>query len=240
MSGDGFIDFSFGSGDEVVGKKGKRFKAEKDRSYRVTFCWFRDLDASGAPVQKPDNIRFTGCQRIYKQGVGYILYKGPQYAEFGAPKQTIATVICVWPTDKDGQIDINSFKAGTGWSVMPWMFDPEKYNTIKNGNKRFPLIAHDLGISCSDAQFQKLTFTPEPDNLLLKMLNSSSQTHKDIARKIIEQARQIGEGLNRDLARDLTVDEVRIALGGDVAPTGGGGGGGSVNVDSVLDSILED
>jgi len=238
---DGFVDFSFGSGDESIGKKNRRFKAEKDRSYRVTFIWFRDLDANGFPVQQADNIRFTGCQRVYKQGVGYFLYKGPQYAEFGAPKQTIATIICVWPTDKEGQIDVSSFKAGTGWQVMPWMFDAEKYNTIKNGNKRFPLISHDLGITCTDAQFQKLTFTPEPDNLLLKMINSNSQVHKDVAKKIIEQARQLAETIHRDLARDLTVDEVRAALGGDVLPSGGGSSPSSnVSVDSVLDSILED
>lgn len=233
----GFTDFSFGSGDEGLGKKIRRFKAEKDRTYRMTFCWYKDFDAEGNPVNETTNIRFTGCERVYKQGVGYFLYKGPAYAEFGTPKQTVATVVCVWPTDREGNLDMASFKNGTGWAVMPWLFDPEKYATIKNSNKRSPLIECDIAVSCTDAQFQKMTFAAERDNLLLGMLRGKSAMHRDIAKKIIEQAKACGEGIHREMARDLSVEEIRNLLGGD---SGGpvGSNATSKDVDAMLDGLL--
>lgn len=232
----GFFDFSFGSGDDTVGKKSKRFKAEKDRTYRMTFCWYRDFDGD-IPVNKSDNVRFTGCERVYKAGVGYFLYKGPGYAEFGTPKQTIATVVCVWPTDKEGNLDVASFKNGTGWSVMPWLFDPEKYATIKNANKRFPLIEHDISPTCTDAQFQKMTFASEKDNLLMGMLRGSSAFHRDVAKKIVEQAKAVAEGIHREMARDLSIEEIRSLLGAEGAgPVGNNAA--AQNVDAMLDNIL--
>jgi hypothetical protein len=234
-----FSDFSFGSGDENLGRKAKRFKAEKDRTYRMTFAWYRDFNTDGTPVNKPDNIRFTGCERIYKQGVGYFLYKGPAYAEFGTPKQTIASVVVVWPTDKDGNIDAASFKNGTGWQVMPWLFDTEKYSTIKNANKRFPLIEHDIAANCTDAQFQKMTFAPEKENLLLKMLNGQSQMHRDVAKKILEQVKAVAENIHREMARDLSLDEIRTMLGGEASGPVSSGSHAAKDVDSMLDSMLE-
>jgi len=235
----GFSDFSFGSGDENLGKKNRRFKAEKDRTYRMTFCWYKDFDSEGNPVNKPENIRFTGCERIYKPGAGYFLYKGPAYNEFGTPKQTVATVVCVWPTDREGNLDVASFKNGTGWAVMPWLFDPEKYATIKNANKRFPLIEHDISPSCTDAQFQKMTFASEKDNLLLGMLRGNSPMHRDIAKKIIEQAKACGESIHREMARDLSVEEIRSLLGGgDGGPVGANAS--AKDVDTMLNGILGD
>lgn len=233
----GFTDFSFGSGDESLGKKNRRFKAEKDRTYRMTFCWYKDFDAEGSPIIKPDNIRFTGCERVYKQGVGYFLYKGPGYAEFGTPKQTVATVVCVWPTDKEGNLDVAAFKNATGWAVMPWLFDPEKYATIKNANKRFPLIEHDISPSCTDAQFQKMTFASEKDNLLMGMLRGNSALHRETAKKIIEQAKACAENIHREMARDLSIEEIRSLLGGE---SGGpvGAGSSAKDVDAMLDNIL--
>ena len=171
---DGFLDFSMGSGDDSIGKKSTRFKAESGRTYRATFCWFSvhtddgwDDDAAfleDGTLNPEATIRYTGCERIYKPGVGYFLYKGPAYAQFGSPKQNIATILLVWPTDKEGDLDGASFKAGKGWKVQPWVFSTDKYNTIKKSNKRFPLLKHDLALSCTDAQYQKMTFSPEGEN----------------------------------------------------------------------------
>ena len=66
---DGFVDFSFGAGDDALKGGGytKRFKAETGRTYRVSFAWFTDYDGDGLPVEdsKP---KFTGCERTrYKE-----------------------------------------------------------------------------------------------------------------------------------------------------------------------------
>ena len=83
---DGFLDFSIGDGDDKVGKTAKRFKAGGGRTYRATFCWFSvktedgwddELALDDEGKLHPDaQIRFTGCERVYKEGLGYFLYKG--------------------------------------------------------------------------------------------------------------------------------------------------------------------
>jgi hypothetical protein len=238
---DGFMDFTFGSGDNNVGSgNNKRFKAEKDRTYRTTFVWFTDYNDDGSPAEGA-NVKFTGCERVYKQGVGYVLITNSNRQAMldllkAKPKQQIATVICVWPTDRDGELDVREYKNGKGWKVMPWTFSPDKYLNIGKSNKRFPLMSHDLSLSCSDAQFQKMTFTPEGENLLLKYLNAKDESLQNVGRQIIAQARQVSENLQSDLARPLTVDEVREKLGEDIAsPTGSHT---SSDVDALLDDVL--
>lgn len=234
----GFIDFNFGTGDENVGKKSTRFKAEGDRSYRVSFVAFKDLNEDGTPnIGDDDSIRFAGCERIYKQGVGYILYKGPAYAEFGTPRHAVGTVICVWPCDKDGDLDTASFKKGTGWQVQPWVFSPDKYAEIKRKHKRFPLTQHDLTLSCTDTQYQKITFSSERDCLLTKLLDAKSEELRAVGLQIVQQAQAVMEGIHRDLARDLTIDEIRESLGDEVVTPTGNSHAVS-NVEDLLDDVL--
>lgn len=237
----GFLDFTIGEGDSRIGKKTKRFKAESDTTYRVSFVWYTKLDENGLP-NKDSNPKFTGCERIYKNGVGYVLIKDTNRNAMiellkSQPKQAVATIVCVWPTNKDGDLDAGSFKAGKGWEVSPWIFSADKYKEIVRNHKRFPLTKHDLSMSCSDAQFQKLTFTPEGDNLLAKLLASEKPEYIAVAKEILSDVERCAEGIHRDLARDLSVDDVREALGETIeSPTGSDHS--ATDVDDMLDDIL--
>jgi len=237
---DGFLDFSIGEGDSRIGKKTERFKAESNRTYRASFVWLTNTDSNGNPTAD-SAPRFTGCERIYKNGVGYVLVKDSNRATMidllgSQPKQTIATIICVWPTDKDGDLDVNAFKSGKGWNVSPWIFSADKYKEIGRNHKRFPLTKHDLSMACSDAQFQKLTFTPEGENLFMKLLNSDNAKLQEVGRQILADVNRVAESLQRDLARDMTADQVREALGETVdTPTGNHT---STDVDNLLSDIL--
>jgi len=234
---DGFFDFSLGTGDDLMSQRSKRFKAEKDHTYRMTMCWFKDFDKDGSPILGEDSIRFTGCERVYKEGVGYFLYKGPAYAEFGAPRQTVATVICVWPANREGDLDKNAFASGTGWQVMPWVFSPDKYREIARHHKRADLSEHDLTVTCQDGRYQKLTFITENSNLLQKLLKSEKEEHRMVGEKILAAANQVAEGIHRDLARDMTVDQIRESLGQDVeTPTGGSHT--ATDVDELLNDVI--
>lgn len=236
---DGFIDFTFGSGDDNIGKTSKRFKGETGRTYRVSFVWFSDYNEDGTPAEGA-NLKFTGASRIYKEGVGYIAITDANRAAMtkltgGQPKQQIATVICVWPCDKDGDLDLSSFKNGKGWKIQPWTFSPDKYKTIGQNHKRFPLTKHDLSMLCSDGQYQKMTFTPEGESLLHKYLNAKNEDLQAIGRRILADARAVAGNIHGEIARVLTVDEVREKLGGD--PSSPTGNHSSKNVDDMLDNI---
>ena len=240
---DGYIDFSFGSGDDSLKKKSKRFKPETGRTYRVSFVWFNDYDEDGMPTEEAQP-KFTGCERTkYDQRVGVVLLTPDNREEIMRllrkdAQHRVASVICVWPCDKDGELDVASFKAGKGWVCCPWVFDPGKYNEIKRVNKRFPLTGHDLSMTCTDGTFHKMTFTPEGESLLHKYLGAKSEDLQESARKIIAEARSIASGIHRDLARSMTVDEVKEAIGDEVEPSGGGDNHTSEDVDNLLNDVL--
>ena len=247
---DGFLDFSIGDGDDKVGKTAKRFKAEGGRTYRATFCWFSvktedgwddELALDDEGKLHPDaQIRFTGCERVYKEGLGYFLYKGPAYAQFGQPKQAVATLICVWPTDKEGDLDAASFANGKGHTVQPWIFSTDKYNNIKQSHKRFSLLEHDLAMSCppDGAQFQKLTFTPENESLFRKLLASEKPQFKEVAMQILKDARALAQTIHNEMARDYTIDQIREKLGEEVDTPTGGGSHAAKDVEDLLNDVL--
>jgi len=263
MSDDGFIDFSTGVGDDDVGKKATRFIAKDSTTYRASFMWHSvALDADGNEIVPGDTttkvaswdddrafdaegnltpnvqIRYTGCERIYKAGVGYVLYGGPAFAQFGKPRQAVATAICLWPTDDQGELNVAKFKSGKGWSVVPWVFSPDKYKDIKAKDKRFSLINHDLSLACPEngAEYQKLSFTPEGESLFQKLLASDKPEYKAVVKKILADVKGVTASIRDELARKMTVDEIREKLG--ETPGTPTGSHGAKDVDALLDDVL--
>jgi len=251
MSTDGFLDFGMGVGDDEVGKKSSNFKVKDKTSYRVTFGWFsvrhedatwhdNEAYAKDGSLTKEAMIRFAGCQRIYKKGVGQILYKGPAYAQFGKPRDCIATILIVWPTDDEGELDIEKFKKGKGWEVQRWLHgDGEKYATIKKLNKRFPLMENDLMISCPEngGEYQKMTFTPEPSNLLMKLLASEKPEAQAIAQKILADVKAVAATIHAEMARDLTIAEILEKAGGESDSPVDSKDHAAKDVDSLLEEM---
>lgn len=255
---DGFLDFSVGENDDNIGKKSKKFSLEDGRTYRVSFAWLSVpvKNAEGATIGWDDaaawkggklhpdaQVRFTGCERIYKEGVGFFLYKGPAYAQFGQPKQYVATVLVVWPTDKDGDLDKAAFAAGKGWTVQPWLFSTDKYASIKKSHKRSPLTKCDMALECpvGGAKFQKVNFIAETESYLMKLSVSEKPEFKAVFERILADIRAVSENIHREMARDLTIDQIKEALGDSVETATGSSSSSShasKNVDDLLDNIL--
>lgn len=239
---DGFIDFSFGSGDDELKNKSKRYKPETGVTDRISFVWFSNYE--GDLPAEDAQPKFTGCERSkFDPRVGFVLLTPENKDEIlrilrADSQKRVASVICVWPTDKDGELDVASFKAGKGWKIMPWVFDPGKYNEIKRINKRFALTDHDLSMTCTDGKFHKMTFTPEGESLLGKYLNAKSEDLQSVGAKIVAEARSVAANIHRDLARVMTADEVREALGEDMGVGGSDEDHASADVDSLLDDVL--
>ena len=255
MSDEGFLDFGMGVGDDNVGKRSKNFKVKDDTSYRITFPWFSVLkendegekywddaaawDDEGNLVDEAQ-IRFAGCRRMFVEKVGYILYKNSSYKQFGKPKDCIATVVCVWPTDDEGDLDVSKFKAGKGFQVMPWIHgDGEKYQALKKIHKRRSLVDHDILFSCPEngGEFQKITFTAENENLLRKLLASDKPEMRAVADRIVSEAKALAESMYEEMAQDLTIDQIRERQTGE-SSSGPAGGGASKDVDELLDDVL--
>jgi len=236
---DAFQEFGIGAGDDHVGQRGKRFKAEKDRRYRASFAWWpKDkegkLDTSGTP-------NFVGAQISYIQGVGYVVNTGPEFTKLAGkpPTQKVATVIIVWPLDSDGKPDKKKLREA---EVLPWVFSGDKYTNLKAIHGEFPFGEHDVTISCTDAQFQKLNFTPCRGSVLAKLL--SNEKAASIVGPMMEQAEALASTIRDEVGREMTLAQVQEKL------AGGGGGGGPVaggappaadgDIDDLVDGMLDD
>jgi len=227
---DGFVDFGFGDGDKTLNRKTKKFDPEAGKTYLVSFVWYREYNADGTP-NLAKNLRFTNCERIYKEGVGYFLYKGPAYAEFGKPKTAIATVIAVWPTDNKGNADMSRLQ---DVEILPWIFSSDKYEILARVNEKFPLVKTDVQITCTDSKFKKITITPDNTSVMDALRKSEKPGAQALLKSIYGDVDAIANGIRRDLARDLSLDEIREKLGMDVAsPT-------SSRVSKDADGLLDD
>ena len=158
----GFEQFGFGEGDEQIGSKIKRFKAKEGEKYRISFVWWPGMD-EGKPNMDAPTPKFIGCKRLYKAGVGYFIDNGPEFVKLadGPSKMQVATLICLWPTDANGNLDKTGFTEGR-FQVMPWIISVDKYKNIEQNHKEFPLGQHDLTVNCTDTQFQNCLLYTSP------------------------------------------------------------------------------
>jgi len=238
----GYKEFTFGEGDSGVGGKSKPFKADAGRSYRVSFIWWKGL-SDGKPDLDQAGPVFVGEDANFIPNVGYVINKGPEYTKLAggeAPRKRIGSVIVVWPTDKQGTVDKSALARGD-IEVLPWIISGDKFVSLKAINKEFPFGHHDFTLSCTDAQFQKMTFTPCRDSLLKTLI--ASPKAETIVADMIAKAQNISSKIMDHVGREMTIQAIREKL------AGGGGGGGAVagpvetistgDIDSLVDGMLD-
>ena len=215
-----FQQFSFGENDSHIGGKTKPFKAEANRTYRVSFIWWKGLE-DGKPDLNESAPRFIGAPTNFIQGAGYVVNKGPEFTKLAggeAPRTRIASIIVVWPQDKNGGVDKTRLAAGEA-EVYAWVISSDKYKSLEHINKEFPFGQHDFTMTCSDATYQKLTFTPCRDSLLRSLLENPKAA--SLSGALVTKAQTIASGIGDQVGREMTVAQVREKL------AGGGGGGSS-------------
>ena len=234
----GYMDLGFGVNDSNIGVKGKRFKAKEGETYRVSFVWWPGLE-EGKPDLNATTPRFIGAKRLYIQGVGYFISKSPEYERLagGNAKIYVGTIICKWPTDSRGNLDKARFANGD-FEINSWVMSVDKYRAIEARHKEFPLGEHDLTLACTDTQFQKIDISPCRESLFRKIVE------KDPARaaSIIAEATAVAKELPRDIAQDLTLDQIREKMGkGGASPVAHSGttSSTSADFDGMLDDILK-
>jgi hypothetical protein len=233
-----FIDLGFGQNDESIGQKSTKFKLKEGESYRLSFAWWPGSESSQPDLNAP-SPKFIGAKRLYMNGVGYFLDKGPEYTKIAgqASKMVIATIVAVWPTDQRGGLDKERFARGDV-RVMPWIFSQDKYKMFQQNHSEFPLGQHDLTVSCTDTQYQKITVSPCRESLFRKLLDANNREKAPLS-SILAGVQQIAANLQAEIARDMTLDQIRTALGqGGAAPTARAAGGTTADIDDLL-SVLD-
>lgn len=232
-----FQQFGFGRGDDNIGKRGRRFKGEGGNRYRVSIAWWEgvedgDLNLNAATPE------FTGAQRNYIPGVGYVINKGPEYTKLAGdtPRMSIGTIIVVWPTDKRGALDKAAIGRGE-FDVLAWIFSQDKYKDLEPIHQEFHFGQHDVTINCTDTTYQKMSFSPCKDSLLAKLKEKGGKLWTNI----VEQVQAVAGTIQDEIGRELTLDQIREKMNG-------GGGGDSQpsaavatdDIDSLVDNLLDE
>jgi len=225
----------FGSGDKSLmnGGRADSYKGEKDRKDRIALVWlnkdekgeyyFGDDEATKASATP----KFKVASYHYVPGMGYIESVGEySTAKFGAPKRRIGTFVLQYKTDKQG----NLFKGPDGkpvvdFEVKEWKFSEDKYRTLASIHEEFNLCAHDIRIECTDAGFQKMTFTPTNGKALW-------QRDPTIRKAVLDKVASMEPHFS--LTRKVTVEDIKAHLGEgeSVVP--------SVSSDINYDDLMDD
>ena len=180
------------------------------------------------------------------QGFGYILNRlgkeGPEadkvWAKLPQPKTTVTTLLLVYPTDKEGDIDKDKLRVaasgagyGTHWLIRPWKFSgDDKYNRIRKLNKGLvenglSIGGQDLKLECKETKYQQIDI-----NLAGPALWQKSEKFKDA---VLKKALEFYDKLSP--AREVSTDELRskLGLGGPI----GGGDASSDDYDQYLNQV---
>lgn len=219
--------------------KATSFKGEEGKEYRLSFLWWSGLE-DGKPVMS-GSPKFASCHRMYVNGAGYVLDKGPEFLKVAQqadpkvrkPRLAIGTAVVSWPM-KDGRPDKTALQNGE-YKVLPWVFSEDKVKSILRKHQEWPLSEHDLSLACTDTQYQKMDFSITRDNLFATLLAKDS----GIAKDIIAKAQAVVENMNSALANDYTLDQFKEKLGLEVSSPVGAHTSSS-DIDDVFGDILED
>ena len=226
-----FSDFTFDEGDRKLSNNTKRLKFKNGETVRISFAWFPSND--NGEYDLTANPRFRGGNRIWVNGVGYVVASSPEVAKItgGTPKMTVATVVVVWPTDKNGTIDKNRMKNGE-CDVIPWVFSKRKYSELKAVASEWPLGEHDLKITCTEEQYQQTTLTNCRENFLNKLQQKGGTTFTDI----VERVESVANDLNSFIGNDYTIDQLKEKMG---MATTSSTENTTEEVDDLIDNMLD-
>jgi hypothetical protein len=244
--------FGFGQNDAGIGGRAQKFKAEKNKTYRLGFVWWPGIEegnfglknltiAEGAD-EASLTPKFIRAQRNFIKDVGYVINQGPEWTKLAgeAPKTQIATIIVSWPLGKNGQPTKESL-FGDLPEVMAWIFGGDKYEKLKKQHQSgYPMWEWDVQADCEDAGFQKMSFLPAKQCIFREMLKSDSPQAKEIVNHILEQVRALAPRLEREIGSKLTLDQLREKLGQDASSPVGSVVTADADVDNILGNMLDD
>lgn len=244
---DYFEEIGIGEGDDNLGAKTETYKANKKEKHRVSLALWPGYDSDDFSVENLDapTPKFITCKRVYVEGVGYVIASSSEIIKLSGQevRKHVGTIIIKWPTNPDGTINSDMFKAGK-YQVLPWVFAPDKYQKITSQQSAsgWPLGKHDLTVfmtSNRDEKYQDFDVNVVNDNLFRKLLENPKA--KPMVDKILEQVRDTMPELKKAMGRVMKPDELREKMG----KAEGSGGGGPVDNAGMssgedIDNLLDD
>ena len=215
----GVEDFSFGDDNLNTGggfkKADPKLKFKKGEKARLSLAWWA-TDESGVPQINPGaRPRLRKATRHFFDKIGYIIrpdVKGSEYDKLAGedPKTVFATVVVRWPMTPAGAVDTSHL---SDYRAYVWTPPKTVIDQINMAIKQEVDIAtQDLFLECTDEQFQKMTVTLVPKNLLKGIQTAQPALFRNIVDQINARVDDISYHVGREM--DLDALKEKLGLGG--------------------------
>jgi len=186
-------------------------KLKANEKARLAFLVFND---SGSPqLKKVDYFYDKAANAIWN------VPKNPEVlkaciAKYGEPKIKFGGIVMHYETDQHGNVlPTNNFK------LEAWTFSRDKWPVIQGIHKEWGLANHDLILTCTEPEFQKISIAVARDCLF-------KAADPNIVREILEKARYLHEKhLPNRLGRQMDDNQIMGIVTGQPMPGAGPAGG---------------
>jgi len=183
-------------------------------------------------------IQFHMTKAYYHEVAKFVASRlgmdGPEadkvWSSLGEEKTYFTTVLVIYPTDRDGNVDKDAL--GRGYAVKPWRFASKIYERLHQvggslRNNNLSIATQDLTLKCTNTDFQNFDIDGAGPALWLK-----NDKFRDA---VLAKAVKFYSDIKKPF-RELSTADLRIKLGLDA----GSGGGEDISDDEfsgVLDNV---
>ena len=201
--------------DSVKSNNFQKFKGEKGKEYRIGLV----ADDLGKG--------FLGAKTHYIEGAGTVVCKSTSDTEAiccthmyegNVAKWKVGIPIIVYRLSSDGKT-LESYK------VVPWIFNDRVYNQLKTQHQEWGLDQNDLLLKCTDSQYQSFDISLKKGCIWRKS--------DKLREECLAEAEKLRKQIKRNLGRDLSMTELKEALGI------GEGGAGDAAADMDLGDVAD-
>lgn len=221
-----FIGFGKDDNKVLTGGRPERYKGTKNHTDRIAMVYFYKDEEGNYRMEEGDTPKFKMANYHYAPGLGYIAAKGEYTTQkFGPPKRRIGTFVLKYTTDRNGSLKKGSDgKPILDFEVLEWQFGEDKYRLLATIHDEFPLTTHDIKVTCTDDQYQKLSFTACNGKALWQR---SDKLRNQILERVSDMEHQLS------LCRDVSIQDIKDHFneGDDVIP--------DVSSDVDYDDLME-
>lgn len=177
----------------------------------------------------------------YQDGLGYAISRlgkdGPEadavWKKLPEPKVTFTTLLLIYPTDRQGNIDKE--KLATGWHIIPWRFHKGVYEGIWKLNKGLEengtsIASQDVKLECKVQEYQNIDV-----QFCGPAIWQKSPKFRDV---VLTKATELYDKLIP--FREMTTDQLRskLGMGGSAVGTASiGGDTSTTDFADLLDSV---